>query len=111
MKKRSKILIIIFAILLVVFGSFITTDILRAKNNEKPIFAIHIDSYEDGGSKKYVGLFYNVYAIHSIQINKEWLNEDGTLKDEYKGQEFVEYTKVTSWFTSISDVKKKHNRD
>lgn len=64
MKKRCKTMIIIIAIILFLFGTFITTDTILANNNQKPVFAICIDSYEDGGSKKYLGLFHLVYDLH-----------------------------------------------
>ena len=96
---------------MLLFGTFITTDFLRAKEGKEPIFAIYMKSYEDGGSKKYLGLFYNVYHFHYInpEMTAEWCNEDGTFKDEYKDQVYLEYTKVTLWFTSIDDVKDNHN--
>lgn len=110
MKKKFKIMIFISVSVIVLFIIFITTDSIRAKNNEKPLFAIQTKQYEDGGSKKYVGLFYNVYEVHSLEIRKEWLNEDGTLKEEYKDQAIIEYTKVTSWFSSIDKVKEKNRK-
>ena len=86
----------------------ITTDSIRAKNNKQPIFAIKAKLYEDGGSKLYIGLFYNVYAIHEDQVKPEWYNEDGTLKEEYKDKQYNIYKKITPWFVSIDNVKEEN---
>lgn len=48
MKKRSRIIIVIFVIIVVLFCICITTDSVRAKQNQAPIFAIHIKTYKDG---------------------------------------------------------------
>lgn len=71
------------------------------------MFAIYSDSYEDGGSKKYTGLFYNVYYLHyeNPQSNREWYNEDGSIKDEYKNKEYIIDYKISPWFVKIDKVK------
>ena len=93
---KKKILLIIICLFALVFSVFFTTDLVRAKHNEKPIFAVEVTQYKDGGSTKHVGLFYNVYCI------KE-LNED-------ENEEYNIYKEVTPWFVSIDQVKTKHQK-
>lgn len=110
--KKLKIITFMILLITIIWGTIFTTDLFRAKNNENPIFSIYVDGYEDGGSKKYIGLFYIVYSLHyeNPEMNDEWLNEDGTLQDEYKDKEYVIYKKVVPWFTSIDKVKKNYSK-
>lgn len=59
-------------------GLFFTTDFIRANNNKNPIFSIYPDGYEDGGSKKYIGLFYIVYSLH-YENPQKWM-KNGLMK-------------------------------
>ena len=107
MKIKSKKIICILLAIIILWGIFFTTDLIRTNKNMKPIFAINISSYDDGGSKKYVGLFYNVYSLHyyNPNMNEDWINDDGTIKDEYKDKEFIVFKKLVPWFVSIDKVK------
>ena len=61
-RKLKKILFIIGAFI-ILWSTFFITDIVMVNKNKKPIFAIKVADYDDGGSKKYIGLFYNVYHV------------------------------------------------
>src|SRR5690606_28073618 len=104
-KIRNIIFIIIF-----IWISFFVVDFIRSKSDSKPIFCIQTQSYEDGGSVKYTGLFYNVYSLnyYNPDINKVWYNEDGSIKDEYVEDEFIKDHVITPWFYSIDKVKDRY---
>lgn len=107
--KKIKIIIIIFILILVIFTGFFTTDLVRTKNDKKPVFAVKTAAYDDGGSIRYTGLFYNVYYIHTFSddYSSEWLNEDGTIKEGYEDRMyFIDY-EITPWFTSLSKAVEK----
>jgi len=110
MKRKYKVLIIVFSIILILFATFFTTDYIRAKKEKKPIFAVYVAGYDDGGSKKYLGLFYNVYCVKIYYSEPEWHNEDGTLKEEYQDQVRLTYWEVTPWFKSLDKVKEKYRK-
>ncbi len=94
---KKKIILIILGVIVLIFATFFTTDLIRAKNNEKPIFAIEVTIYNDGGSMKHVGLFYNVYEVYEL------VNDEGHAKHD-------NYVEITPWFVSIDKVKEKHNK-
>ncbi len=60
MKKDTKILCIVLAIIIALGIIFFIFDYNRVKNNETPIFCINSATYRDGGSKEYLGLGYKV---------------------------------------------------
>ena len=60
MKKDTKILCIVLAIIIALGIIFFIFDYNRVKNNETPIFCINSATYRDGGSKEYLGLGYIV---------------------------------------------------
>ena len=72
MKKRKISAIIL--ILLVLWTAITLTDFYRVTRFEKPVFSILTDSYDDGGSGKYLGLGY------SLAIEGNFMPED-----EYPG--------------------------
>lgn len=102
---RKKFLIILLFIF--IWSSFFTIDLIRTKNDKKPVFSFYSGMYDDGGSKRYTGLFYNVYEFHYYNPNmtKEWQNSDGTLKDEYADKLYITGTKLVPWFISIDKAK------
>lgn len=90
MKKIKKVIIIMLAIVIVWLAFFIV-DHLRATNEQKPIFTINSIMYDDGGSVKYTGLFYNVYKVCIFE-------------DDYETRNFSWH--VVPWFYSLDRIKK-----
>lgn len=72
----------------------ITTDVIRDRYNQNPIFVIHTNTYKDGWSKKYVELLHNVYAVHEMRIEEECFSSDGIWKDEYEEHAYRIYKKL-----------------
>ena len=107
MKPRFKVIILI----IVIWGAFFVIDLVRVKNDKLPIFAFRTASYKDGGSSRYTGLFYTVYSMHYFnpEMNENWENEDGSLKEEYKDQEYIVYKKLVPWFVGIDYLKDKYS--
>jgi len=94
MGKQLKIALAIFGLALVIWCSFFITDKTRISNNEPPIFVIKVASYDDGGSEKFMGLFYSVYHVKNMEL----VNEEAHT---------VDYGfHMRSWFSSIDAVKK-----
>ena len=60
MKKRKKKVLVILSIIILVWGSFFTTDYIRAFNYQSPIFAVPLLHHRDGGSRQYFGIGYKV---------------------------------------------------
>ncbi|MGI6782109.1 MAG: hypothetical protein ACOX56_04735 [Acholeplasmataceae bacterium] len=93
MRKRLKVAVTIFGLSLVIWLSFFITDKIRISNNEPPIFVIKVASYDDGGSEKFMGLFYSVYHVKNMEL----VNEEAHT---------VDYGfHMKSWFSSIDKVK------
>ena len=91
MRKTKKRLIII-SIFLFLWLIMLATDIILAEKNQAPVFYAREVSYDDGGSKKYVGLFYQVYHIKSIDLEQE----DQVIDYGYH---------LVPWFYSLDYVK------
>ncbi|MDO9629023.1 MAG: hypothetical protein Q7I99_03900 [Acholeplasmataceae bacterium] len=91
MSKKKKILIII-SIVLFAWLVMLSTDIILAEKDQAPVFYFRMDSYDDGGSQKYIGLFYQVYHVKSIDASNQ-------------GQ-IVDYGyHLVPWFYSLDYVK------
>ena len=58
MKKRRTIAIVLVVLLL--WLTVTLTDFYRVTCFEKPVFSVLTDSYDDGGSGKYIGLGYYI---------------------------------------------------
>ena len=69
MQKRKKRLIVI-SILLFIWLVMLSTDIMMAEKDQAPVFYARVVAYDDGGSMKYIGLFYQVYHVKSIGLNQ-----------------------------------------
>ncbi len=94
MKRGIKYLSLVIAFFMMAFVIFISTDKIRINNEKKPIFVIKVASYDDGGSIKYMGLFYKVYDVVSLTGNEE--------------QPLIEYGYyMTTWNTSLDELKDK----
>lgn len=93
--KRNKVLIGVIVVL-AIWILFFSGDGLRSKNNKLPFFSFQTGAYDDGGSVRHNGLFYNVYKLHyfNAEMNEEWENEDGTIKYEYKDREYITGVKI-----------------
>ncbi len=95
MKKKIIIVIIAFVCL---WTSFFVTDSIRCKNDEEPIFCVEVAMYDDGGSVKYIGLFYNFYSLKVLTVEEI---------DGYYASEYLVDKVITPWFFSISYAKKR----
>lgn len=74
MNKKLKVLLIIVVSLILLWGVIFAIDYFRCSNLKMPIFVIHGESADDGGSGTYYGLGYsvevekNLSAEYGIQI-------------------------------------------
>jgi len=41
----------------------LSVDNYRAEHQKAPLFCVEVETYDDGGSIQYVGLFYQVYHV------------------------------------------------
>ena len=90
MKRNYIKSIYIISFILVVWMVLFITDYTRINQNEKPIFAVKISTYDDGGSEKYVGIFYTVYHVVF-----------------FENDEVVDYGfHMSTWFRSLDYIKK-----
>lgn len=96
MKKKIIICIVITFVLM--WTAFFTTDSIRCKNDKEPIFAIEVATYNDGGSKMYIGLFYNYYSLKQLTVNEV----DGNYESDYLIDKVI-----TPWFFLIDHAKDK----
>ena len=95
MKKK---IIITFIICLVCFWiSFFVTDNIRCENDKEPVFCVEVARYDDGGSIKYIGLFYNYYSIKQLTVKEV----DGNYESDYLIDKVI-----TPWFFSIDYAKR-----
>ncbi len=70
-KNFKKIINITFIIIIAII-CFITIDtVLVNKYEKRPIFAIHTKTYDDGGTKVYLGLGYKVIRYHQVQGRRD----------------------------------------
>lgn len=68
----------IIAVIIVLWCVIFITDYIRVENNNTPIFCLPLgESYDDGGSNEYYGLFY--------KVNKYVYLNDDTVKFEIGG--------------------------
>ena len=126
--KRTKMIINIFFIIILVIITMITTDIIRvAKYDKKPLFVINTKTYKDGGTKEYMGLGYKVIDYYQLQgrrdieigtWNLKYNNNPTTVQDidlaiELNNNEEKTYTdyykKFVRVITTLKEVdKQKH---
>lgn len=66
MRKNTKILIIVFMILVTIIVLAIV-DYNKVKSNNKPIFCFAQNKLDDGGTVEYIGLGYKIIAFHKIE--------------------------------------------
>ena len=95
---KKKIIIIFVIVFLCLWTTFFVTDSIRCKNDKEPIFCVEVARYNDGGSIKYVGLFYNYYAIKQLTVNEVDCN--------YESDYLIDKA-ITPWFFSIDYAKRK----
>ena len=89
---KKKIIIICLIVFVCLWTTFFVTDSIRCKNNKEPIFCVEVARYNDGGSIKYVGLFYNYYSIKQLTVNEV----DGNYESEYLVDKVI-----TPWFLAL----------
>lgn len=69
MKKvnhRINVLLAVIGLLVAVGVSFFIVDYQRAQQNKRPLFAVEVAHYADGGTREYIGLGYKVIAYASL---------------------------------------------
>ncbi len=72
MKKPVPKFIVIFSIIVVVSGFiFFNIDKSRIENNNKPIFALPLVSFKDGGSILHYGIGYQIMFWHKLDQREE----------------------------------------
>lgn len=74
--KKLRIVLIIFAVVIVLWSGMLITDIVRSNNFEEPVFAWEKDVAPDDGSTFYQGLGYTVNI-------RNYTNEKGETYPEY----------------------------
>ena len=94
---KKKIIIICVIVFVCLWTTFFVTDSIRCKNDKEPIFCVEVARYDDGGSIKYVGLFYNYYSIKQLTVDEV----DGNYESEYLVDKVI-----TPWFFNIGYAKK-----
>ncbi len=109
MKLKHGLIFGILFIIIVSYLSVLFVDIVRTKRKEFPEYTFATTSYNDGGSKRQIGLFYKTYYIHVLNpfMTENWLNEDGTIKEEYKNEEYIIGHYIVAWGVSFEKVKSK----
>jgi hypothetical protein len=87
--KKRRIFISIFLFFWLIM---LSTDILLIEREQPPVFYARVVSYDDGGSKKYIGLFYQVYHIKTFDLEQP--------------NELIDYGyHLVPWFYSLEYVK------
>jgi hypothetical protein len=94
--KIATVIITIIAIWSIIF----LVDNSRCKNYKEPIFSIKVSTYNDGGSTKYVGVFYNCYKIKIP-------NPDTIFNEECSETCFTTNFVITPWFHDLEYAKNK----
>ena len=95
---KKKIIIVCIITFVCLWTIFFITDSIRCKNDKEPIFCVEVARYDDGGSIKYVGLFYNYYSIKQL-ITVE-------VNGNYESDYLIDKA-ITPWFFSIDYAKRK----
>ena len=95
---KKKIIITCIIAFVCLWVSFFVTDSIRCINDKEPIFCIEVARYNDGGSIKYVGLFYNYYSLKQLTVNEV----DGNYESDYLIDKVI-----TPWFFGIEYAKRK----
>ena len=94
---KKKIIIICLIVFVCLWTTFFVTDSIRCKNDKEPIFCVEVARYNDGGSIKHVGLFYNYYSLKVLNPEKTEDND---------APEYLTDKVITPWFFSIGYAKK-----
>ena len=104
MSKRKLILLIILSIWL----SFFSTDLILSFFNKKPIFSIPLFHYDDGGSCTYVGLLYNYNKMRVImELEKYEIERDnGDKYDFIYFDHYSDFSIVTPWLFMASSISR-----
>lgn len=95
---KKKIVITCIIAFVCIWVLFFVTDSIRCKNDKEPIFCVEVARYNDGGSIKYVGLFYNYYALKELNPDKTEENDE---------PEYLFDKAITPWFFSVDYAKRK----
>lgn len=65
--KDLKLNLIVLFIVILMSLLFLLVDYFRVNKQEKPIFCILSKSYEDGGTKEYLGCGYKVIVFNTTR--------------------------------------------
>ncbi len=95
--KKLKIVCLPIIISLVIWASFFVTDNITTNHDLKPTLCVKTADYDDGGSAKYTGVFYNVYHVKGYVMNED-LDQTILVDKGYY---------VTVWFYTLDDLKDK----
>ena len=127
--KRTKMIINIVFVVVLLIIAMISIDIVRvAKYEKRPLFAINNKTYKDGGSKEYMGIGYKVIDYNQLQgrrdieigtWNLKYNNNPITIQDidlaiELNNDENKTYTNYYKKFvrviTTLQKVDKKNKK-
>ena len=83
--KKFKIIVVIIVIIIVVVFSCLFIDKARIDKGMEPIFAIHVSTLRDGGTKIYLGPGYKIIKYNQLE------RPDGTDRHDWvMGSWFME---------------------
>ena len=66
MNKKTKIILLCIILIVLIPIIFFIVDYNRVSNNNEPLLCLQIKTYEDGGTKEYLGLGYKIIAFNTI---------------------------------------------
>ena len=95
MRKFLRILILVISIWVIIF----CIDFICIRTIKRPVFMIKTNTYKDGGSTEYVGLFYKVIKCNTIDGDKTITL--GTYSLKYSCQALTDSEKFSKEYSSI----------
>lgn len=95
MRKFLRILILVISIWVIIF----CIDFICIRTIKRPVFMIKTNTYKDGGSTEYVGLFYKVIKCNTIDGDKTITL--GTYGLKYSCQVLLDSEKFSKEYSSI----------
>lgn len=91
MKKEVKIILIIFAVIIMLGVVFFTVDYNRVQKQKRPIFCVMSSAYSDGGTVEYLGLGYKVIDFQVLGAGDN-------------GENYYDKIYIGSWFMTYNSV-------
>lgn len=116
MQKCLQVIFLLISIVIILGVIFFIIDSNRVKKQERPIFCINNITYEDGGTKEYIGLGYKVIDFHllngydDIKIGTWFMNYDN-FNSEFKKYDLTvdEIAKDKEYVKELDDIVIKFN--